>query len=484
VTEVHVLSVVPEIYPLVKTGGLADVAGALPIALEAEGVRTTTLVPGYPAVLSALREPTSVHPMPDLFGGPVRLLRGMVSGLDILALDAPHLFHRPGNPYVGPDGRDWPDNGLRFGALSRVAAEVATGAIGLHPNVLHAHDWQTGLAPAYLVYRGGHRPATVMTVHNLAFQGQFPPELLTTLGLPPQAFSIAGVEYYGGIGYLKAGLALADVITTVSPTYAAEITTAEAGMGLDGLLRTRAHVLRGIMNGIDIDVWNPETDPLIPARFSLDDVSPRARNKAAVQAAFGLQASPDTLLLGVISRLTWQKGLDLLLAAIPHLLSLNAQLVMLGTGDRTLEAGCRAAAASHPDRIGCMIGYDEALAHRIQAGADALLVPSRFEPCGLTQLCALRYGALPVVARVGGLADSIIDANEAALAAGTGTGVQFSPVTQEMLEVTLLRTVTLWDQKHVWRMLQRNAMKTDVSWRRPASRYAALYRALTSERSF
>jgi starch synthase len=479
----HVLSVAPEIYPLIKTGGLADVTGALPLALEAVGIRTTTIVPGYPAVLAAIGAPATVHAMPDLFGGGVRLLRATIAGLDVLAIDAPHLYARPGTPYVGPDGHDWPDNAFRFAALSHVAADVATGAVpGLRPAIVHAHDWQAGLTPAYLTYRGGPRPGTVMTVHNLAFQGQFPSALLGALGLPPESYSIAGVEYYSSIGYLKAGLALADRITTVSPSYAAEITTRAGGMGMDGLLRTRAHVLHGILNGIDDAVWDPAQDRLIASPFSAQTISRRAVNKAALQKRFGLYVSSDALVLAVVSRLTWQKGLDLLLSALPHVLALDAQLVVLGSGDAALESAFSAAAASHPGRVGCVIGYDEALAHQIQAGADALLVPSRFEPCGLTQLCALRYGALPVVARVGGLSDSIIDANEAALAAGTGSGVQFTPVTGEMLETAIMRLATLWREPSTWRNLQLNAMSTDVSWHRAAARYATLYRALAAER--
>ncbi|MBN8896915.1 MAG: glycogen/starch synthase, partial [Rhodospirillales bacterium] len=331
----HVLSVVPEIYPIVKTGGLADVAGALPLALQAEGVRTTSLIPAYPAVRAALAQPAAEYVQPDLFGGPVRLLRGTVSGLDILAIDAPHLYDRPGNPYVGPDGRDWGDNALRFAALARVGADVATGAVpGLHPDILHAHDWQAGLAPAYLAYRGGPRPGTVITVHNLAFQGQFPADLLSTLGLPPESYNLGGVEYYGSIGYLKAGIALADRITTVSPTYAAEIATAAGGMGMDGLLRIRSHALFGILNGIDETVWNPETDPHLAAPFSLARLHRRATNKRALQIRLGLVPDANALLLGVVSRFTWQKGLDLLLAALPHLLGLDIQLAMLGAGDR------------------------------------------------------------------------------------------------------------------------------------------------------
>ena len=476
-TDLTVLSVVSEIFPLIKTGGLADVAGALPPALEAERVHTISLVPGYPAVLRGLVDPMSVHRFSDLFGGPATLVRGTVAGLDLLAIDAPHLYDRPGGPYFGPDGHDWPDNAQRFAALSEVGALVGAGGVsGIEPDVLHAHDWQAGLAPAYLHYRGGRRPGTVMTVHNMAFQGRFWAGLLGALHLPPDSFSIDGVECYGDIGFLKAGLFFADRITTVSPTYAAEIQTPAWGMALDGLLRTRAPVLRGIVNGIDETVWNPAADNLIVGDFSSDHPKRRVANKTSLQAWFGLEATPERLLYGVVSRLTWQKGVDLLLGAVDEVLRLGAQLVVLGAGEPALEAGLRAAAAAHPGRIGCVIGYDEAVAHQIQAGADALLVPSRFEPCGLTQLCAMRYGALPVVARVGGLADTVIDANEAALAAGTGTGLQFSPVTGEMLAAALRRTAALWQQPDVWRRLQLNAMRQDVSWRRPAGQYAALYR--------
>jgi len=473
-----VLSVVSEIFPLIKTGGLADVAGALPPALEAEGIGTISLVPGYPAVLRGMVDPAPVHRLDDLFGGPATLLRGSVAGLDLVAIDAPHLYARPGGPYIGPSGSDWPDNPQRFAALSEVGALIGAGAVaGIMPDVLHAHDWQAGLAPAYLHYRGGPRPGTVMTVHNLAFQGRFWAGLLAALHLPADSFNIDGVECYGDIGFLKAGLLFADRITTVSPTYAAEIQTPDWGMALNGLLRSRAGVLSGIVNGIDDEVWNPAADNLIVADFSTNTLKRRAANKTSLQAWYGLEIAPGRLLFGVVSRLTWQKGMDLLLAAVDEILQLDAQLVILGAGEPGLEAGFRAAAAAHPGRIGCVTGYDEAIAHQIQAGADALLVPSRFEPCGLTQLCAMRYGALPVVARVGGLSDTIIDANAAAIAAGTGTGLQFSPVTPEMLEAALRRAAALWRQPEVWRRLQRNAMRLDVSWRRPAAQYAEVYRS-------
>ncbi len=475
----RILSVASEIYPVIKTGGLADVVGALPKALAAEHVAVTTLVPGYTAVLKSLEAPSAVLTLPNFFGGEARVIAGATAGLQLFVLDAPHLYARSGNIYSGPDGLDWSDNAFRFGALARVAADIGGGAIeGYAPDIVHAHDWQAGLAPAYLHYAGGRRPPTVMTVHNLAFQGQFPPALLHALGFPATAYAVDGLEYFNTISFLKAGLQFADRITTVSPTYAVEIATRDSGMGLDGLLRSRASVVSGILNGIDDDVWDPATDPAIAAHFSAGKMRGRAANTAALQARFGLNEDPEALVIGVISRFSWQKGLDLLLAALPRLLETGAQLAVLGAGDADLETAFAAAAVANAGRIGCFVGYDETLAHLIQAGATALLVPSRFEPCGLTQLCALRYGAVPVVARVGGLADTVIDASEMAVAAKVGTGVQFAPPTQEMLEAALARTAELHRDRDTWQRLQSNGMKTDVSWRRPARRYAKLYREL------
>jgi starch synthase len=475
----HLLSVASECFPLVKTGGLADVVGALPRALAHEGVTVETLLPGYPAVMDAIHGAPVLHRYADLMGGPATIRAGVAAGLALYVLDAPHLFARAGNPYMDAEGKDWPDNVLRFGALCRVAADLARGIRGAtRPDVLHLHDWQAGLVPAYLRFTPGLRVPTVMTVHNLAFQGRFPAESLSQLGLPAEAYTMDGVEYYGGVGFLKAGLALADRVTTVSPSYAAEIRTSEQGMGLDGLLRLRGDALSGILNGLDVEVWNPAHDEHVSQRYDARRLAQRAVNKAALQQRMGLAEEPRTLLFGVVSRLTWQKGMDLLLAALPELVASGAQLSMLGSGDAALEAGFADAAAAYPGRVAVLRGYDEAMAHAIQGGCDALLVPSRFEPCGLTQLQALRYGVIPVVARTGGLADTVVDANEMALAARAGTGVVFSPVTRDALLQAIARTRTLYAQPTVWRGLQRRAMATDVSWARPAARYAALYRSL------
>jgi starch synthase len=474
---IEVLAVASEMHPFVKTGGLADVVGALPAALATHDVHVTTLLPGYPAVMAALTEAQEVVALPDFFGHQARLLRGKAGAIDLLVLDAPALYDRRGNPYLGPDGRDWLDNPLRFAALAFAAAEIGRGRVeGYRPAIVHAHDWQAALAPAYLHY-GGERPRTLVTVHNLAFQGQYPPELLGALRLPPEAFSVAGVEYYGMIGFLKAGLYFADRITTVSPRYAAEIRTAEGGMGLEGLLATRAAALSGIVNGIDDAEWNPKTDPHLAQTYDGRSVDRRQKNRAALERRFGLDAD-ETPLFAIVSRLTWQKGMDLLAEALPALVASGARLALLGSGDRDLEAAIRAVADHHQGRIGTVIGYDETLSHQMFGGADMILVPSRFEPCGLTQLYGLRYGCLPVVARVGGLSDTIVDANDAALALKAATGVQFQPVTTAMLVDAIERAVALFRDRPQWRAMQRRGMSLDLSWTSRAGAYARLFTEL------
>ncbi|MBA1156463.1 glycogen synthase GlgA [Microvirga mediterraneensis] len=475
----NVLSVASEVYPIIKTGGLADVAGALPSALAEEGVTVVTLVPGYRAVLNALENAETLHHYSAFFGGAARLLSGRAGGLDLFVIDAPHLFERPGSPYLAPNGRDWPDNARRFAALGRAAADIGQGlAPGFMPDIVHAHDWQAGLAPVYLSLTGQPRPGTVFTIHNIAFQGIFPADLLFELGLPASVFTVDGVEYYGQIGFLKGGLQLADRITTVSPTYAKEIQTPEGGMGLDGLLRARSGIVSGILNGIDDTVWDPATDQHLALTYDRDSLERRAINKRALQERLGLNPDPDALLFGVVSRLSEQKGLDLVLAGLARLLAGGAQLALLGAGDRALEESFQTARIVYPGQVGCVIGYDEKLAHQIQGGSDALLVPSRFEPCGLTQLCAMRYGSIPVVSRVGGLADTIIDANEMAIATGAATGFQFGPTTFGAALDAIDRVKHLWRDKDAWHRLQVNGMGADLSWRRPARQYADLYRGL------
>jgi starch synthase len=480
---IKALSVASEVFPLVKTGGLADVVGALPKALLPHGVETKTLVPGYPAVLAALAAGTPIHHYHDLFGGPADLVAGTSGDLDLIALDAPHLFKRDGNPYLGPDGKDWPDNWQRFGALSTVAAEFGRGLIGdFAPDILHMHDWQAALAAAYLHVAPEPRAKTILTIHNLAFQGVFPATIFTALRLPPHLFALDGVEYYGAVGYLKAGLQLADRITTVSPTYAEEICTPAGGLGLDGLLRARRGVLTGIVNGVDTDIWNPAGDGALAAPFTAQKLGKRAENKRTLEKRFGLDRD-DGILFSVISRLTWQKGMDLLVNAVDAIIASGGRLAALGSGEAAIEAGLAAAAARHPGRVGFVSGYDETLAHLLQGGADAILIPSRFEPCGLTQFHGLHYGCVPVVSRVGGLADTIIDANDAALAAGVATGIKFALDDPGGLAHAATRAAQLFAEPKPWATMQRNGMKADVSWSRSAAKYAEIYRHLASAKA-
>lgn len=471
-----VLAVASECAPLAKTGGLADVVGALPGVLAAEGWAIRTLIPGYRPVLAALKAKKVVLELPDLLGTPARVLAARAAGLDLLVLDAPALFDRAGSPYLDAAGEDWPDNDLRFAALDKAAALIAAGGIaGWIPDVVHLHDWQAGLTPVYMRALGAPQPC-VMTIHNVAFHGLTGGERLAALDLPADSFDMDGLEYYGHISALKAGLTGARAINTVSPTYAQELTTDEFGMGLEGVIRARVADLSGILNGIDTSAWNPATDPAISA-FTTPQA--KAANTAALRAECGLAPARGPLAV-VVSRLSDQKGLDLLLAALPALIEAGGQLALLGSGDRRLENAWLAAAARYPGQVAVRIGYDEALSHRMYAGADAVLVPSRFEPCGLTQLYGLRYGAIPVVARTGGLADTVIHANAAALAAGCATGIVHPPHSVDALAAALRDLCRLHADRVLYRRLQRNAMKHPVGWEASAPLYAALYARLAA----
>ena len=477
-----ILAVASEVFPLVKTGGLADVAGALPGALARLGVETRTLLPGYPSVVAGLKRARAVHRYADLFGGKAAILATEADGLDLLVLDAPKLFDRAGGPYGDPAGADWQDNWRRFAAFSKAGADIAAGILpGYLPDLVHAHDWQAAMTPAYMRFGAAAATPTVMTVHNLAFQGRFPASIFADLGLPPEAMALDGVEYYGGVGFLKAGLQAASAITTVSPTYAQEIRTPAFGMGLEGLVDVRAADLHGIVNGIDVEVWDPATDPHLAATYGARTLKARRTNRRALEQRFALAAGEGPLLC-VVSRLTWQKGIDLLAACVDGLVEAGARLAVLGSGDQALEAALLAAAARHPGRVGVVVGYDEGLSHLMQGGCDAILVPSRFEPCGLTQLYGLRYGCVPVVARTGGLADTVIDANEAALSAGVATGVQFAPENGDALMHAIRRTIEMYATPARWTSLQKQGMKADMSWARSAARYAGIYETLISRR--
>lgn len=475
-----VLFATSEAVPLLKTGGLADVSGALPRALRALGLDIRVLLPGYRQVLQALPQmPVLAHlelpPFPA-----VRLLAGELPGpVPLLVLDCPPCFDRDGGPYQQGNRDDWPDNAVRFALLSRVAALLAGEETPLpwRPAVLHCNDWQTGLGPVYAAVAGGRRAATLLTIHNLAYQGIFPASTLPALDLPWDLFRVDGIEYYGNLSFLKGGIQFADRISTVSPTYAREIRHEPLGFGMQGLLSWRARDLTGILNGIDTDQWNPQGDPLIPARYGPKSLWRKARNKAALRARFGLEDHADVPVAGVVSRFAHQKGLDMLLACAPHALELPLQLAILGSGDPALEHGFRTLAEHYPGRVGVQVGFDETLSHLVEAGADLFVMPSRFEPCGLNQMYSQRYGT-PVVARAtGGLVDSIADPDRAG-PDGAATGFLFDADTPEALLTTLARAAAAYRHPTRWRAMQRAGMARDFSWAAAAERYGALYASM------
>jgi starch synthase len=471
----RVLYVSPEVAPWVKTGGLGEVAQGLPPALAAAGAQVRLLVPAYPALREAFPQARALADFPARGGAlpPARLLEA--PGVPPLwLLDCPPLFERPGNPYQNPQREDWPDNDLRYGLLSRIAALLGGDAspVDWRPDVVHCNDWQTGLAPAYLAQAPGTRAASVITIHNLAYQGLFPRSALEALALPSSAFVPDGLEFYGKLSFLKAGIYFADLITTVSRGYAREIQTSELGFGLDGLLRARAADLVGIMNGIDTGVWDPARDPLIAQRYDAEWLERKAPNKSALQRAFGLPETAGAPLLGMTSRLVPQKGADLVLAVADDLVRAGAQLAVLGTGEHDIESTLVALAARHPRHVAVRIAFDEALAHLMEAGADIFLMPSRFEPCGLNQLYSMRYGTPPLVRRTGGLADSVSER----------TGFLFDDPTPQALRAALTGALEAWRKPGAWRALQLAGMRRDFSWNASAREYLAAYRRALGRR--
>jgi len=481
----RVLHVSAELYPWVKSGGLGDVAAALPPALNALGVEVRLLLPGFAGFLDAFPEIADVARLATPFA-PERVRVGLASlpdtGQFAYLVDHPPFYDRPGNPYAGPDGRDWPDNHRRFGLFGWIAAALARGTDRRwRPDILHCHDWHAGLAPAYLAAASpADRPAPcVFTIHNIAYRGLFASGTFLELGLPAGFFAVDGVEFYGQVSFIKSGLFYADRLTTVSPTYAREIQTPDFAWGLDGLLRSRAGVLTGILNGVDRQVWDPRHDPNLPQAYGAGDpAAGKPAAKAALQRRLGLEQREGAPLFGVVSRLTPQKGLDLLLAVVPQLVAMGGQLALLGSGDADLERGFATMAQAHPGSVAVELGYDEALSHLIIGGADIVVMPSRFEPCGLTQLYALCYGSLPLVHRVGGLADTVVGADSASPADGSATGFTFDDESPQALLAAIERAIGLFGAPFSWRRLMRRAMTRDFSWEASARQYLALYLAL------
>jgi starch synthase len=471
----RVLFVTSELAPLVKTGGLADVSFALPAALGRLGCDVRVLLPAYRAVWSAVGQPRAVL-RGDVDGRHVRVLEAQLAGgVTAWLLDCPALYDRPGNPYQDEFGRDFPDNAERFAFLARVTDWLVEAAPAFVPDVVHLNDWPTALAAPWIGTRDA-RPRVLFSVHNLEYQGLFDRSTFDRLGLPPGWWAPEALEYYDRFSFMKAGLVFADAITTVSPSYAREIRTPEHGFGLDGLLRHRALRTHGILNGIDATVWNPATDPHLPQRYDASDLGGKAQCRAALEARLGLVAD-DTPLAGIVSRFVPQKGIDLVLAAIDRLVEMPLKLAVLGSGAAALEAGFAAAVARYPGRVAHARGFDEPLAHLIEAGADLFLMPSRFEPCGLNQMYSMRYGTVPVVRRTGGLADTVTDAGSDA----AGTGFLFEAASAEGLIDAVARALDARRDAARWREIQRNGMTRDFSWSSSATRYLELYATLRAE---
>ena len=475
-----ILFVASEAHPLVKTGGLGDVVGSLPVALQSPRTDVRLLLPAYRDALTRagkLRAVTTLS-IPGL-DAPVRILEGRLPDTPLITwlVDFPPAYDRPGNPYLDLHGQPWPDNAMRFALLAHVATALALGRTRLkwRPDAVHCHDWQTGLVPVLLAPEKS-RPATVFTIHNLSYQGLFPPKTFKALGLAPELWSPEALEFHDQLSFMKGGLVFADQLTTVSPTYAREIQTPEFGGGLDGLLRHRAARLTGILNGIDDAQWNPARDRFLVKSYSSRQPRDKAANKLALQREFGLPQEAATPLIGMIGRLVQQKGIDLILGTLPGLMHRPLQLVVLGSGETGYEEALRKQAARHAGRLAVHIGYDEQLAHRIEAGSDMFLMPSRFEPCGLNQLYSLRYGTVPIVRRAGGLADTVVDATEQNIKSGKATGIVFQDARAAALLGAVDRALKLRRDSVRWKQIMLAGMRQDFSWRHSAEEYLRLYR--------
>ena len=475
-----VLHVAAEVYPLVKTGGLADVVAALPAALAEQGADVRLLLPGLPAVMEGVQGARTIIDIGACFGAlRVRLLLARMPGtrLPVYVIDAPYLYKRGGSPYQDRNGEEWPDNLRRFALLGWVAAHLAASDADPQwaPDVVHAHDWHAAMACAYMAEQVESPAVSIFTIHNLAYQGLFPMQDWPLLGVGTHLLSPSGLEFHGQLSFIKAGMKFADCVTTVSPNYAREIATHEFGCGLEGVVRERGSEVLGILNGIDDQLWNPATDTAIATRFDAQRLQGKRDCRRALQAELGLDADDDALVLTVVSRLTSQKGLDLVLAALPELVPAGVQFAVQGTGEPGLEAAFRMAQQAHPGRVHVHVGYDESRAHRLVAGADVIAVPSRFEPCGLTQMYGLRYGTLPIVRRVGGLADTVVDADAAGLTGGKATGFVFDQARPASFAQCVQRALAVGANTPQWHRLMQTGMALRMGWRGPAGAYLQLY---------
>lgn len=480
-----VLFVSSEVFPLIKTGGLADVSGSLPNALQRLGVDIRILIPGYPAVLNQLADLKSIgtlHHLPHI--DHAELLLGIIkeTKVKVIVIKSAALYERNGGPYADPNGLEWQDNPVRFGVLSKVASILASEHSPItdwHPNIVHCNDWQTGLAPAYMKLTEHSRAKSIISLHNMAFQGSYAPHWVVSLGLPSAGFSIEGFEYHGQLSFLKAGIFYADAITTVSPRYAVEIQTAAFGFGLEGLLSQRSDEIKGILNGIETEEWNPEHDKYLIKNYSSQNLAGKQEVKAALQQSLGLNVDAAAPLLGVVSRLTHQKGLDMLVPHLQTLIDQGCQFALLGGGEMGLEALFQNIAIQNPGRVSVTIGYNEPLSHQIMAGCDMFIMPSRFEPCGLNQLYGLAYGTPPIVNATGGLADSVIDSNNAHIANKTANGFVMVEASADGLMACIRRAVEMYrNNKDTWLQIQKTGMSQNLSWDKSAQEYLAVYEGL------
>ena len=488
--EINVLFITSEVYPLIKTGGLGDVSAALPTALQEVGVDIRILIPGYPKVLAGLRYKRKIQglhkisnfPSFALWSGRLPASKNKAKGIRLYVIDCPELYQRDGGPYTDMEGKDWHDNLLRFALLSKIGATLASedSPIRWCPNVVHCNDWQSGLTPAYLHYDQKRKAVSLMAIHNLAFQGVFPPSTLSQLNLPESSFHINGIEYYGDLSFLKAGLYYSDHIVTVSPTYAKEIQKAPLGFGLQGLLASRRKDISGIVNGIDTTEWDPATDPCLIQNYTFKEIAIKSINKSTLQKMMELEVDLDIPLFGMVSRHTYQKGCDLLLQIAPFLARIPVQLIVLGSGDIELDQQLAELERLYPRRIAVRIGFDEVLSHLIEGGVDCFLMPSRFEPCGLNQMYSQRYGTPPLVHATGGLIDTVVDCIPETLADGSASGFLFNEMNSKSFLVGINRVIDLYKNKEAWRRLQRNGMSKDFSWQSSAAAYNKIYLSILS----
>jgi starch synthase len=485
----RILFVTSEAFPIIKTGGLADVSGSLPAALNHIGADVRILIPAYPDVLEKLidlRVIATVDQLPMV--GSVKLLMGKMpeTGVNVMAIQSPYLYDRAGGPYIDAAGNDWPDNPLRFGILSRVAANFASSSssplIDWLPDVVHCNDWQSGLTPAFIHFHqlatGMKHAKSLLSIHNLAFQGNYGAEWVANLGLPAESFQMEGLEYYGQMSFLKAGVYYADHLATVSPTYGLEIQTPEYGFGMQGLLAKRNKEIEGILNGIDLTEWNPKSDPHLSAHYDAAHLKNKSVVKQALQKKLGLNLDAKVPLLGVVSRLTYQKGLDMFLQIAEPLIQQGCQIALLGSGEKSMEDGFKQLAMRYPQQVAVTIGYNEPLSHNIMAGADLFIMPSRFEPCGLNQMYGLRYGTPSVVTRTGGLADSIRDTIPTTLGDKSATGFILAAVNADALLLTIERALTYFQEPKLWKQIQQAGMKTELGWDKSAQVYLYLYKKM------